>query len=449
MSLMPLGGHREPLERAVLAVNDARNLADALHVNLKWLCEALSPARMSTESQLLAREAAEVCLELTRLLGGALGSCKRATRGAEPQMTTATLVDLLTAAKERMEHFTGRAGTIVIAGSPPTLGATVDSAALQPVLDGLLLHALQATPEGRKVSVSYTRSGASAVLAVTDHGPPLSARELRRLHAMADVESEDEAPPSDLDSILGSWRALLAGQGGYLDAESHSDGGTTFFVILPAVLTDSDEPAASGTGFASPTPDAPPMMGDSSSHSQRSGEMTVQSDRFGPIEVDQSDILCFPSGIIGFSKETEFILVRRRNSEMVGWLQSTTTSWLALPVVSAHVLAPRYPDVAIEEVAERIGLGNDAEQLAVLVVMSAPVGQPATVNLMAPIIVNAATRTGAQVLLEGTRFGTREIFVLPPSPRAQVLEGATAMPPLEAEPPASEATASSSTSAAE
>jgi flagellar assembly factor FliW len=32
---------------------------------------------------------------------------------------------------------------------------------------------------------------------------------------------------------------------------------------------------------------------------------------------------------------------------------------------------------------------------------------------LAPIVVNAATRKGAQVILEGTRFSTRELFVLP------------------------------------
>jgi len=110
---------------------------------------------------------------------------------------------------------------------------------------------------------------------------------------------------------------------------------------------------------------------------------------------------------------------------MIGWLQSTTTPHLALPVVSAHVLAPKYPDVSIEEVAEKVGLGGEIEELAVLVVMSAPPGQPATVNLMAPIIVNAATRTGRQVLLEGTQFGTRELFVIPRGP-SQVPEDPTA-----------------------
>lgn len=141
--------------------------------------------------------------------------------------------------------------------------------------------------------------------------------------------------------------------------------------------------------------------------------MIVNSDRFGTIEVDAGDVLAFPSGIVGFPNENEFVLIRKVNSQMIGWLQSTHTSYLTLPVVSAHVLAPRYPDVPFERFAEGVGLGQNVDELAVLVVLSAPPGLPATVNLMAPIIVNSATRVGAQVMLEGSRFSTRELFALP------------------------------------
>lgn len=140
--------------------------------------------------------------------------------------------------------------------------------------------------------------------------------------------------------------------------------------------------------------------------------MIVKSDRLGNVEVDAGDIITFPAGIIGFPGEREFVLIRLKPSSPIGWLQSAKSSYLTLPVVSAHALPPRFPDVSIEELADRIGLGNDSEELAVLAVLSAPSGEPATVNLMAPIIVNAKTRIGAQVVLEGTHFSTREAFVL-------------------------------------
>ncbi len=150
--------------------------------------------------------------------------------------------------------------------------------------------------------------------------------------------------------------------------------------------------------------------------------MAIQSDRFGPIEAEEEDIIKFAQGIIGFPDQHSFVLVRTK-SNAIGWLQSTSNPGLALPVVSAHVLAPPYPDVDIEAYAQAVGLGARLEDLAVVVVLNAQAGVPATVNLVAPIVVNVATRTGAQVILDGTRFTTREMFVLPSVPTSDAQNG--------------------------
>jgi flagellar assembly factor FliW len=140
--------------------------------------------------------------------------------------------------------------------------------------------------------------------------------------------------------------------------------------------------------------------------------MDVLTSRFGKIEVEENDVIHFPDGIIGFSAEKRFVLVPHGDSSLIGWLQSLTTPEFALPVVSAHALVSEYPDVPLGDVASRSGLGG-ADDLAVLAVLSAPASQPPTVNLLAPLLVNAATRRGAQIFLEGSRFTTQELFALP------------------------------------
>jgi flagellar assembly factor FliW len=140
--------------------------------------------------------------------------------------------------------------------------------------------------------------------------------------------------------------------------------------------------------------------------------MIVRSDRFGAVEIDEKDTLRFPTGIVGFPDESLFVLLRRQDSRYVGWLQSAKSSHLTLPVVSAHALNPKFPDVDLSEHLARAGLGSHTEEVAILAVLAAPPNEPATVNLMAPIIVNARTRVGAQVMLEGTHFSTHEAFIL-------------------------------------
>lgn len=140
--------------------------------------------------------------------------------------------------------------------------------------------------------------------------------------------------------------------------------------------------------------------------------MKIETTRFGVVEVPETDVIHFRAGIIGFPGEKSYVLIPHATSTIIAWLQSTTNPGLAFPVVSAHCFGADYPDVALANVAKAADLGEDVNELAALVVLSAQRRQPATVNLLAPLIINSRTRAGAQVFLEGSRYSTRELFVV-------------------------------------
>jgi flagellar assembly factor FliW len=140
--------------------------------------------------------------------------------------------------------------------------------------------------------------------------------------------------------------------------------------------------------------------------------MKVQSSRFGTIEMDDTAVINFPAGLIGFPDETSFVMLRPRPESPIAWLHSTQNSSFALPVVSAEVLQADLSDT-VSEASKAAGLLASDEPFAVMAVLNAPGGGiPASVNLMAPIIVNAETRQGAQLLLESSSYSTQEPFVL-------------------------------------
>jgi flagellar assembly factor FliW len=144
--------------------------------------------------------------------------------------------------------------------------------------------------------------------------------------------------------------------------------------------------------------------------------MQIATTRFGSVEVPEEHLIQFKNGIIGFPRESKFALIPHGQSTLIGWLQSAVTPALAFPVVSAHGLVVDYPDVPLDAVVEKAGLPGTLDDFAVLAVLCAPRGLPATVNLLAPLLVNSVTRQGAQVFLEGSRFTTRELFALPAQP---------------------------------
>jgi flagellar assembly factor FliW len=317
-------------------------------------------------------------------------------------------------------------GVLVLSEGPADLVVAFDRELMNGALDTLLMHALLGSPPEGVVRVAFARCGSHAVIGLTSEGPGLSQLQLEQLYTTS-TAGDSENPSSALASeALRTISTMLLEQGGYIDAECQPNGGMTLFIVVPASDEILEDPVKSGTmlahGCTSPR-QLEPVPGQ-----KRSEKMIVHSDKFGAIEVDATDVLNFPTGIIGFPRESEFVLVRRGDSQVIGWLQSTQTTYLTLPVVSAHALAPRFPDVPIEVYAERAGIGSDPEELAVMAVLSAPPGQPATVNLMAPIIVNAATRIGAQILIENTRFSTRELFILPEPSSLDLERTATAMP---------------------
>lgn len=141
--------------------------------------------------------------------------------------------------------------------------------------------------------------------------------------------------------------------------------------------------------------------------------MKIETTRFGTLEVAEDEVIQLAAGLIGFPRERSYVLIPHGTSSMIAWLQSTTTPELAFPVVSAHGLVADYPDVPLLPIAKRSDVADDLEELAILVVLSAPRHQPATVNLLAPLIINSRTRAGAQVFLEGSKFSTRELFTMP------------------------------------
>jgi flagellar assembly factor FliW len=141
--------------------------------------------------------------------------------------------------------------------------------------------------------------------------------------------------------------------------------------------------------------------------------MRIESRKFNTtFEVQEDQLIRFPRGLIGLATETEFVLIHREQSPHIAWLQSIRTPELALPVVSSHDLAQEYPDVPLDAELAGIDGARAEDDTAVMVVLTAQQGMPPTVNLMSPIVVDAARRIGGQVMLSGSRFRSRELLAL-------------------------------------
>lgn len=129
----------------------------------------------------------------------------------------------------------------------------------------------------------------------------------------------------------------------------------------------------------------------------------LSSTRFGDISLEDSAEIQFPSGLIGFSRENRFAILERTKGP-IAYLQSLTTPRLALPVVDASILRPEYPAMSPEELAALTGIAPESTALLVVVAVD-PFDTQLRANLLAPIVINVESRTGKQLIFEGTSYG--------------------------------------------
>jgi len=142
--------------------------------------------------------------------------------------------------------------------------------------------------------------------------------------------------------------------------------------------------------------------------------MKITSERFGEIETDEKELLHLPDGLIGFPQCTRVLLLEHKPGSPFRWLQSADQPELAFVVIDPLELVPDYPLDALRKVI--FGANNSAGDLAVAAIATVPPAPaPITVNLVAPLVFDAATRKGAQIVLSDSRFRTRHILSQQPA----------------------------------
>jgi len=130
---------------------------------------------------------------------------------------------------------------------------------------------------------------------------------------------------------------------------------------------------------------------------------SIESTRFGRIEVADDLLFEFPRGLPGFEQAHRFVVVER-DGQAFKWLQSADDPELAFVLADPHFFLPDY-DAAIPPGELRQLRLRFPEDLAVAVVVNVPPSRPEsmTVNLRAPVLFNIRERLGLQVILTSSR----------------------------------------------
>lgn len=135
--------------------------------------------------------------------------------------------------------------------------------------------------------------------------------------------------------------------------------------------------------------------------------LTVQTTRFGELNLDEGSRLEFVEPILGFGGLSQYALYRPTPDSVFMWLQSMERPELAFVVCDPRLVESDYEVKARPDDVRSIEL-DDPNRAQVLAMVSYP-NDPAkmTVNLMGPIVVNTERGLAKQLVLNDPRYTTK------------------------------------------
>ena len=133
--------------------------------------------------------------------------------------------------------------------------------------------------------------------------------------------------------------------------------------------------------------------------------MEVKTTRFGLVEVDAERVIRFADGFLGFPDCTEFVLLQTNDEGNFFWLQALNQPEVAFVTCDPLLFVPDYQIPVKAEEFEQIGLASMADAQVLIIVNK--VGKVLTGNLQGPLLINALTRCGKQLVLSEKKYSTR------------------------------------------
>jgi len=133
--------------------------------------------------------------------------------------------------------------------------------------------------------------------------------------------------------------------------------------------------------------------------------MILETKAYGPVEIDEKQVLEFPQGLLGFEEHRRFALIDAHKKPFF-WLQSTEDSKIAFILIKPTIFRDDYDPGVTKEDFDDIG-AEGSEECLVFAIVTVPESGPMTANLQGPLFVSKKTRKGKQCISPRDEYRTR------------------------------------------
>ncbi|AVX21689.1 flagellar assembly factor FliW [Carboxydocella sporoproducens DSM 16521] len=141
--------------------------------------------------------------------------------------------------------------------------------------------------------------------------------------------------------------------------------------------------------------------------------MEITTKAFGVIKINEEDILNFIGPILGFEDIKQYVVLHDQNNPgPFFWLQAVNSPEPAFVVVEPGTILADYHPVFPPEELELLEIDDQADLRILLIVRIPENIKDISVNLKAPVLINARKGLAKQVVLEDKRYSVRH-YLLP------------------------------------
>ena len=137
--------------------------------------------------------------------------------------------------------------------------------------------------------------------------------------------------------------------------------------------------------------------------------MKIPTSRFGTIEIPEDQVICVPSGLIGFPSQKRYVLLEHRKGSPFMWFQAVDEEELAFVLIDPLLCSPGYEFQVTAEDRRALEFSESCEGLQTLVIVNITPGEPMeiTANLLGPVVINTQKKLARQIILHQSPYSTR------------------------------------------
>jgi flagellar assembly factor FliW len=133
---------------------------------------------------------------------------------------------------------------------------------------------------------------------------------------------------------------------------------------------------------------------------------------FGEIKYADEHIIEFPCGILGFPESKKYLLIKHNDKSDFKWLQSLDQPELTFIAIDPYSFMSSYKPNLTEDVFTDLDIVN-VEDLALLSLVTIPDNpKEMTANLKGPIVINALTKRGKQIIVDDEKYSTKHYILI-------------------------------------